>query len=386
VIYHLIVIGLLSWFVLTIIINYFSFRTLGRYGAGVKFGEDAPLVSVLVPARNEANNIARCLRSLLAQDYPNFEIIVLNDNSTDATPAIAEMLGKDDLKGRLRLADGGELADGWLGKNFACHQLYQLAQGDYLLFTDADTVHGVRSISCGMAALEQEKADLLSVFPRQQTDSLAERLAVPLMTMFVVGLLPIWLVKRSKNPAFSAANGQFMFFRREAYEAIGGHSAVRNKVLEDVILGRRIKQAGFRQVLPDGSDTITCRMYRNFSEVWSGFSKNLFAFFNYKLIWFLLFGVINFCGFVLPYFLLLYGWIAGFYPSAEWLWFPIAQIILAWLVRGLLAVRFGYRLIDFYLHPFSIIFMLIIGYNSIQWHNKGTQWKGRTYMAKSRSR
>lgn len=384
--YNIILTGLLGGFVLNIIINFFTFRMLGGYGAGVKFGEDAPLVSVLVPARNEANNIARCLRSLLAQDYPNLEIIVLNDNSTDATPAIVEMLGKDDLKGRLRLADGNELPDGWLGKNFACHQLYQLSQGDYLLFTDADTVHGVRSVSCAMAAIQKENADLLSVFPRQQTESLSEKLAVPLMTMFVVGLLPVWLVSRSKNPAFSAANGQFMFFRREAYEAIGGHSAARGIVLEDVILARRVKKAGFKQILPDGSDTITCRMYRNFSEVWAGFSKNLFAFFNYKLIWYGLFAIINFLVFILPYFLLLVGWFGGFFPAAEWLWLPLSQIILAWLIRFLLSVRFGYRIVDFFLHPLSIFFMLLIGYNSIRWHNKGTQWKGRTYMAKAKNR
>lgn len=369
---------------LTLLLNFFTLRTLGYYGFKWRVPQsEQPFVSVLVPARNEARNIARCIRSLLAQDYPNFELIVLDDNSQDGTDAIIEQLASpsDDPAHRLRLMEGATLLDGWLGKNFACHQLSQVAQGEVLLFTDADTVHSVGTLSKAIAALEYEKADFLSVFPRQQAVSFAERLVVPLMLLYVVGLLPIWLVSRSSNAAFSAANGQFMLFRRDAYDAIGGHAAVRGVVLEDVIMGRRIKRAGLKQILPDGSDLVQCRMYRSSGEVWRGFSKNLFAFFNFSLIWFFLFMVLNIAAFVGPFFWLLFGWITNQPASLQWLWLPLVQVGLAWFLRIGLAFRFGFGLFNAFLHPLSILYMLAIGINSVKWyHEGGGEWKGRKYL------
>lgn len=363
------------------ILNFLTLHSLAAYGFEQRFTAAAPLVSILVPARNEAGNIARCVRSLLAQDYPNFEVLVLDDNSTDATNAIIEMLTlpADDPRQRLRVLRGRELAEGWLGKNFACHQLYQAAQGDFLLFTDADTVHNPNSVSSAVAALYMEDAQFLSVFPLQEAVSLAERLALPLLFVYVYGLLPTWLVKRSPNPAFSAASGQFVLFDRRAYEEIGGHAAVRNIVLEDVMLGRRIKKAGFKQLLPDGRDGVTCRMYRNSGEVWRGFSKNLFAFFNYQLGWLALFLAANLLAFVGPYFWLLLGWLTGQPPEIAWLWLPLVQIGLGLLLRILLCLRYSFSLPDCLLHPVSIIYMAAIAFNSVRWSRGGTEWKGRTY-------
>jgi chlorobactene glucosyltransferase len=199
------------------------------------------------------------------------------------------------------------------------------------------------------------------------------------MMLYVVGLLPTWLVKRSKNAAFSAANGQFMFYRRAAYEAIGGHAAVRGAVLEDVIMGQRIKKAGFKQLLPDGTDTVTCRMYHSSQEVWNGFSKNIYAFFGFKLYWIILFLAINLLIFIGPYFCLLFGWLTQRPNNITWLWLPLAQIVLAWLIRLGIAIRFGFRGIDIFLHPISIIYMIFIAINSVRWRKRGVQWKGRTY-------
>jgi len=379
--YQVIITVILSISLLILIGNFITFKPLGSYGVTRRFtAATAPLVSVLVPARNEARNIASCLRSLLRQDYPNFEVIVLDDGSEDATEAIVESLAREDLSRRLRIVSGQELPPGWLGKNFACHQLSLYAEGDYLLFTDADTVHGIRAISSSIAALEDTNCDFLSIFPRQITESLAERLAVPLMLLYVVGLLPTWLVRRSKNAAFSAANGQYMFYRRAAYEAIGGHAAVREVILEDVIMGQRVKKAGFKQLLPDGTDTVSCRMYHSSLEVWNGFSKNIYAFFGFKLYWIILFLIINILVFIGPFFVVLAGWITQRPANFTWLWLPLAQIVMAWLIRLGIAVRFGFRGMDIFLHPLSIIYMVFIAINSVRWRKRGVQWKGRIYQ------
>jgi chlorobactene glucosyltransferase len=202
------------------------------------------------------------------------------------------------------------------------------------------------------------------------------------MIMFVVCLLPIWLVGRSPRPSFSAANGQFMLFRREAYEQIGGHEAVRQVVLEDVILARRIKMSGLKAILPDGTDSVSCRMYRSSQDVWQGFSKNLYAFFNYNILYMGLFMLLNLLAFVLPAFWLLVGWLTGQPMSLEWFWLPLSHIVIALIIRMILALRFGFRFMDIFLHPLSIIVMLIIGYNSVRWRKRGVFWKGRVYPSK----
>ncbi len=359
--------------------NAFVMKPLGRYGFKSNFDSNAPLVSILVPARNEAANIRRCVRSLLNQDYRHFELLVLDDGSTDATASILQTLQKEDNTGRLQLLTGDPLAEGWLGKNWACHQLSQQAKGEFLLFTDADTVHGLRAVTSAIAALQQEQADLLSVFPRQETQTLAERLVVPLVIMYVVGLLPTWLVKSNPDPRFSAANGQFMCFRQTMYEQCGGHAAVSNQVLEDIKLGQRVKAIGGKQILPDGTDSVSCRMYRRQNEVWQGFSKNFYAFFDYNPKWFGLFLGLNVLAYVGPYFWLLLGWLTAQPQTLGWFWLPLLQIGLAWFTRLILAIRWGFRGIDIFLHPLSILLMCAIGFNSLRWRRNGTYWKGRVY-------
>ncbi len=367
------------------ILNFFTLRTLATYGFQQRFTADAPLVSILVPARNEGSNIARCVRSLLNQDYPNYEIIVLDDFSDDATVSIVEMLTlpADDPQKKLTLLRGRELPEGWFGKNWACHQLAEASKGQYLLFTDADTSHNVNTLSSAMAALFSEDGQFLSVFPLQQAISFPERLIVPLVQVFIYGLLPTWLVPRNPNPAFSAANGQFMLFQGAAYDFIGGHQAVKGVVLEDVVLGRRVKQAGFRQLLPDGRDSISCRMYRSAGEVWRGFSKNLFAFFNFNLLWLALFVLANVLAYVGPYFWLLAGWLTQQPADPVWLWLPLTQIGLGILLRALIALRFSFNILDSLLHPFSVVYMAAIAFNSVRWSRKGTEWKGRKYRMNS---
>ncbi len=319
----------------------------------------APLVSILVPARDEAANIAACVRGLLAQDYSAFELIVLDDGSSDGTGAILAELAAADP--RLRVLIGGPLLPGWLGKPNACRQLAEAAGGDLLLFTDA----GV---------------GLLSIFPRQITDTWGERLIVPLMQHFAVyGLLPLPAMQRLRAPAFAAANGQFLLFSRAAYAACGGHSTVRGLVLEDVALARAVKRAGYSIALADGGDAITCRMYQGWGEVWAGFSKNLFAFFNRSLPFLAVAILVALVLWVLPVGGMIGAGlgIGGFTPLVGWL--CLAQYGTAVTARLLLIARFGGRPLDAFLHPVGVLLLLAIALNSARIARRGgVAWKGRS--------
>jgi chlorobactene glucosyltransferase len=181
---------------------------------------ELPKVSILVPARNEEANIEACIRSLLAQNYPDFEVLVLDDESEDRTfSLVAELSGADS---QLRVFRGKPLPEGWLGKSWACAQLAGFARGKLLLFTDADTVHEPDTAASAVAALQSERADLLAVWPRLMAESLGEKLLVPLIPWSVFSILSLAVAHRLRFPALSAAIGQYLLFRRAAYFDIGG--------------------------------------------------------------------------------------------------------------------------------------------------------------------
>jgi chlorobactene glucosyltransferase len=380
-IYQLIVAGFLGTMLVIMLLNFILQKGLSSYGSGRSLTADAaPFVSVLIPARNEASNIARCVRSLLNQDYPNYEIIVLDDHSEDATATIVETLQKpnEDPQGRLRLVRGEDLPSGWLGKNWACWQLSQHAEGQYLLFVDADTWHNQNALRCSIFALHEENAHFFSVFPRQEAGTISERIIVPfLLRLYIYGLLPIWRIPTAPQPSISAGCGQYMFFEREAYNLIGGHEAVKDDVIEDIDLARRMKQFGYRILLPDGRDIITCRMYNSLSGVWNGFSKNLYAFFGYELRWLLLFLAINLLIFVAPFGWLIAGLLTEQGQTAEWFWLPLAQIIISLVMRFFISIREGYSPLDAFWQPFSVLFLCALAYNSVRVRRRGLAWKGR---------
>ena len=263
--------------------NLSTLRRLDAYPAPL--AGEWPLVSILLPARDEARTLAACVRSLLAQRYPCFELLVLDDGSTDATPALLRELTAEDV--RLRVVVGQTLPAGWLGKHWACHQLAEQARGDLLLFTDADTFHHPDALRHAVAALLAEKADLISALPRQVLGSIGELLVVPLLpwslsTFYPQRLSTLWLQWRGHpSIALTTAVGQFMLFRREAYERAGGHSAVRANVVDDIALARALARQGGGCRSLDAGPLVTCRMYYNFAEASQGFGKNLYAAFDY---------------------------------------------------------------------------------------------------------
>ena len=352
--------------------NLLFLRRLERYGRPAQF----PRLSVLVPARNEEANIGPCVRSLLAQDYPDFELLVLDDESSDQTAQVLASLATEDH--RLRVLSGQPLPAGWLGKQWACQQLSQAATGELLLFTDADTLHHPQTLSDAVAAMLAERTDLLSAFLREEVVSWGERLVVPIFLWSIFSFLPLGLAYWLRLPAFTAANGQFLLFRRRAYEQIGRHAAVRQHATEDLALVRHIVIHGLRWRLVDAGQRIRCRMYQDFPQAYEGLSKNLFAVFDYHVLFFVLIWLWLGVVFLEPPLLLALSLVgvplAGFSPGLA-----LAAMALAFLLWGLFCWRFGFPLYLACLYPVIMALVIFIALRSLLLTLQGrTTWKGRT--------
>lgn len=352
------------------VVNAFIFPRLRR-----RDPRTHPSVSVLIPARNEAAVIGPTLQTLLAQNYPNVELLLLDDHSTDGTAERAEQAAKNDP--RLRILPGQPLPPGWLGKNWACHQLAQVASGDWLVFTDADVRWQPGALTALVAEAERSQADLLTVWPTQHTHTWGERLVVPLMALVVLGYLPLPLVHHASSSAFAAANGQCLAFRRRAYQAVGGHQAVFDNVLEDVTLARRIKAHRQRLRMADGDGLITCRMYPNWSAVRDGYAKNILAGYGGRVSLLGLATLFHWLVFLLPWLWLALGWLAPALPG--WPTWPLLLVGLGVSLRLLTAAVSGQRLVDALLLPVSVLLMTRIALQAVWWHYRygGPQWKGR---------
>ncbi|MCS6773715.1 MAG: glycosyltransferase [Thermoflexales bacterium] len=338
-----------------------------------------PFVSVLVPARNEAHTIGRCVRSLLEQDYPNYELIVLNDGSTDATGAILDQLAREHPQLRVIHADQ-PLPAGVNGKSRACQRLAEAAQGEWLLFTDADTAHRHDSIRRGLAAARGLNVALFSAIPRQELGSWAERLFVPAGFTMIYNVVSFWALRytRSMHWGNAAAIGQYALVRRDVYFACGGHRAIQTKILDDVSLGELIKRAGYRIAIGD-ADWVRCRMYRGWGEMVAGFSKNAFAVLKGS---FALSAVFVASALLLFYLPLLGLALPGLDPSARAAAGAIVGLTLANF--ALVAWRLGQPAWLCALYPAQIAIGLGILLNSIRWRVTGrAQWKGRSLAGAS---
>ena len=340
--------------------------------------EQFPLVSILVPARDEAERIGETLRRLLQMQYPNFEVIVLDDVSTDDTFQRVQKIAQRDA--RLSVVKGQPLPAGWLGKNWACHQLAQYAKGEILIFTDADVHWECSALAALLHLLERTRADLLTVWPTQETLTWSERLVVPMMMFTIINYLPELAVRYIPWPIFAAANGQCLAFRRAAYIHIGGHAAVRENVVEDMALAWNIKRHHLRLAMAEGNHLIHTRMYRTWAEVRDGFAKNILAGHGGKPFFLVLSGVFHWWLFVIPWLWLPIGWLLPWHDG--WPWTPLVMVTLGWGVRALSAVTTHQRLCDALLLPFSNILMTVIAAQALVWHYRygGPLWKGRTLL------
>ena len=279
------------------------------------------------------------------------------------------------------MLSGQTLPEGWLGKHWACHQLGQAATGDLLLFTDADTRHGPRSVRSGVAALQAEDADLVTAIPREEVVTWAEKLAVPLVMQFgTFAFLPLALAYRLKSPTLSTAIGQYMLFRKEAYEAIGGYAAVRQAAVDDLTLGRLTVACHRRWRMADATGDVSCRMYQSPRQVFEGFGKNLFAGFDYRLLpcvvsWLWLSIV-----FVQPLLTLLSA-LAGAQIAPLLLTLSAIQVVLALALFGLFYLRFELPLYLTFCYPLTVLMGAVLAFRSILLTLRGrSTWKGRTLL------
>jgi chlorobactene glucosyltransferase len=239
--------------------------------------ERLPYLSIVVPARDEERSIERCVRSLLAQEWLDFEVIVVDDRSSDATLAILERLAAADS--RLRVVRGAALPPGWVGKPWALVQGERLARGEWLLFTDADSAHEPRGNASALWFATRLGVDALTLGTRQELGSFWERAMLPsILGLILYASGTIGELNDPRKPRRALANGQYILIARRAYDALGGHSALRAEIVEDVELAKRIKADGrFRLAIAGGDRIASVRMYHSFAEIWSGFTKNVYV-------------------------------------------------------------------------------------------------------------
>ena len=238
--------------------------------------DDPPLVSVVIPARNESRNIERCLRSVLSSDYPRLEVIVVDDGSTDGTGDIARGMAAGDT--RVRVIETGALPEGWFGKQWACETGAKNSRGEIILFADADTVHSSDLVTRGVNMMLRRNADLFSIMGRQELGSFWERLVQPqVFSIMSVRYGGTESITRSRFVKDKIANGQCLFVRRDTYEELGGHSLVRSHVAEDMMMAQRYYASGKRVVLAEGLNQLSTRMYTSLRELIHGWGKNVYA-------------------------------------------------------------------------------------------------------------
>ena len=264
------------WLVLVVYLILHALRertAFGRLAPPRQHGAAAsPSVAVIVPARDEGANIGRCLASLAAQDYPRLSVVVVDDDSADDTTAIvAEYAARDR---RVTLLRAPRLPPGWKGKTNACATGAAAAQADWLCFLDADMCCRPPLIAAAMQRADDANLDCLSLSPRHELVSFAERLMIPCGLFMLAFSQNLAQIQESGGNTVSVT-GQFMLMRREIYEAVGGHAAVRNSICEDYDLAMLFKRGGKRVLLEDGSDLLSTRMYTGWRDLWPGLTKNL---------------------------------------------------------------------------------------------------------------
>jgi cellulose synthase/poly-beta-1,6-N-acetylglucosamine synthase-like glycosyltransferase len=353
---------IMSILLLLFLISVYNYYTAPVFTAKYNDKSYRPLISILIPARNEEKNIRNLLESLTVQDYDNIEVIVGNDNSSDSTPAVV-----DEFAENFTFISGiniPPLPEGWKGKNHAAHILSSQARGRLLLFIDADVMIEAGTISSAAAYMNETEADIMSVFPRQLIYSPAERLIVPLLNFFLLSLLPLREVYRSSRISLTAGIGQFMIFKQSAYDLTGGHISVRNKTAEDMELVRLAKKKKLKVLAMLDGGLISCRMYDSLKQAYMGFVKNFYSGTSLSAPVFIVMLFIYCSALILPFLLI--------FLNIYYL-IPLVMILI---MRLIISIKSGQEVINILLHPFQIITMFIIGISSVIL--KGNiQWKGR---------
>lgn len=336
--------------------------------------KDDDLVSVLIPCRDEEENIAEVVYSVLASGHKNFEVLVYDDHSTDRTGEILRQLVSEDS--RVRAVPSVELPSGWVGKQHACNRLARAARGQWFLFIDADVRLEPDAIGRSLAFARRARSELVSTFPRQITGTPGEALIVPMMFYLLLGYLPFRSMRRTLSPSASAACGQFILTERRAYFESGGHGAIRASMHDGVKLPRLFRKAGYRTDLFDGTALCRVRMYTGFGQTWRGFAKNAYEGLGSPgLLVFLT--LLHLTVHIVPWLLLPILLMTGAKGSALVL---VSMVILLQITQRLLLTnRFDHSAVLAFVHPASIALLTVLQWHSYLLHRRSDRtWKGRT--------
>ena len=345
---------------------------------------DPPLVSVIVPARNEAHNIARCVSSILSTTYPNLELIVVDDSSTDETAAIAREAAAGDP--RARVITSPPLPEGWFGKQWACATGAKVARGSVLQFTDADTVHAPDLVTRSTNAMRGARAQLFSVAGRQELGGFWEKVIQPqIFTILSMRYGGTESITEATSVSNKIANGQCIFVTHDSYDAIGGHGAVRSSVAEDLMLAQRFFAARKRVVLMLGVNQLSTRMYASLGEIIAGWRKNVFAggldavpFGKIGRTFFPLVLLLPPLMQLFPVMVLIFGAL-GHISSPIILWAAISTgaTLVWWLV---VYITVGENPLYVLLYPLGALVLLYIFVTAVI-RGRRVTWKGRTYLS-----
>ena len=363
---------------ISFIIAIFNLRFLSSLNTFVTNSEPLtakPFVSILVPARNEEGNILKCLKSLVDQNYDPLEILVLDDRSTDETARIIKELACSSSK--IRFLEGTPLPQGWVGKNWACHQLFKQASGKLLLFVDADTILSQESVLAAVKAYEKKSVDLLTILPQRTASCLTERLMFPLMDWALFCWIPMKLAHRIQTPLLSATFGQFMLFNAHAYRKIGGHKKIFDNPLDDFSLGRLIMKQGLTWALISGSTDIRVLPYKGNVAAFKAVSRSVFPALYYRISTLLMLSfVILLLGVVPPLTLAISAIV---YPeNNDFTLILAASTALVTATWFIVCRKFKHRVLMVPFYPISMSLMVLAAFHSLFTHGLGTTtWKDR---------
>src|SRR5712692_1047540 len=336
-----------------------------------------PHVSIILPVRNQVRTVEECLRSLVGVQYPSKEILVVDGQSTDGTSELLQ-----DFKNKITVVEEDPLPPGWVGKNWACHLGYKKAGGELLLFTDGDSIHATDSLARAVNYLQTTKADLVTLAPGTILRTFWEKVLQPPIFLLIMIQVGGKLVNDDKRMN-ALGNGQYMLFRREAYEKVGGHAAVRDKIVEDYNLARMVKQVGFRLRFVTAQDALGVRMYASLAEIWRGWRKNFYTVSEKRMLLKAITRIVlMFTFLVLPFVILGYGIVIGTTNLLNPYLFSGAFMAgLLWLGIIILDRSIGVSSAYALLFPLAIILYIGIGVDSTVRGalGLGFTWKGRVY-------
>ena len=341
--------------------------------------DDPPMVSVCVPARDEERGVRLCLESLLEQDYPKYEVIVVNDHSSDRTGELIRKMAEKDS--RLIAFDGEDLPIGWLGKPFALYQAFQKSKGEILLFTDADPIFERHALRTAVFTMREHNLDALTLMPKVEFGSFWERAVQPTIFGFIGSLTRFRKVNSSDHKT-AMGFGAFLMFKRSSYEAIGGHEAGKADVLEDVLIAKRLKKAGLTLLAADAKRLFSIRMYYGLHEIWTGWRKNIFLAMKRSIFraFYYIFMVLAFL--LTPHLVLGWNLVAG--SNLVWLGLSLLGVIMVSAATIKTCDELGLSRLNACLFPIGAVVMAGIMINSMiqVLIFSRTEWRGRVYSMK----